>query len=498
MKQILDMSTQIAIKNTPQDNEVWKGIGGHFDHLSQIIHEFIDNSISNFIGKNSPTKQIFISFKDGGNKRVIISIEDQGTGIEDLDTAFSLGGRPKKPDSPLNEHGFGMKHALASANPENNNWAIYTRTKDDFAKKQFKKISSPYKLFDYTAELMEEEEERWAGEINGESGTFVKFECSWEMFKTLRKGASGQPPTSIDNYMQYFVEELGFVYSNIISSGLVSLTIKSPIKNYSVAAVKPTWSAQIGPKNGSEKFDLGDGDVLIEYEFGSMADSTHNKYYKKNLSSSGLEIRINGRLLCYNIFKEVWDREAHPVYNHLLVKLNLVSQFPNRLPTTRTSKNGIREGDGKLDKIYRWVRGKYPTPAKGTDPETEDEESLFETLCEHKNTHKQKDCATTQQYIFNQIGDRARIDLYMNVNGNVTIYEGKKEKTTIKDVYQLMMYWDGCVIDKIPVKIGYLISKKHPQSVIKLVEIVNKMNDPDGNNYNFEIRTWADEGLPHV
>ena len=61
-----------------------------------------------------------------------------------------------------------------------------------------------------------------------------------------------------------------------------------------------------------------------------------------------------------------------------------------------------------------------------------------------------------------------------------------------------MMYWDGCVIDKIPVKIGYLISKKHPQSVIKLVEIVNKMNDPDGNNYNFEIRTWADEGLPHV
>ncbi len=492
------MSESIKIYNSPHANEVWKGIGGHFDFLSQIIHEFVDNSISNFIGNNSITKNIVISFseiKAGGNVRVII--EDQGSGIKDLNTAFCLG-NTEGGESPLNEHGFGMKHALASANPGNDNWAVYTRNSDDFNNGNFKKISSSYKLLDYEAELLSISEEVWPGQFNG-SGTLVRFECTREMFKTLRKGIPGVTPASIDPYIPYFIEDLGFVYSNLIKTGRVVISIISPDKTHFVSAVEPDWKAYIGPKSGKEDIDLGKGNVAVDFEFGSINESDNYKYYKKNQSSAGVEIRINGRLLSYNIIKDIWNIEPHPKYNHLLIKLNIQSNDKNRLPTTRTSKNGIREGDGKLEKIYDWVRRKYPTIDSDDDIKDgdHDEISLFEDLASQKRVHLEGATVRTDQGVFTNVWEKQRIDLYVCFKDEVKIYEGKKDKTTFKDVYQLRMYWDGCIIDGITPNEAIIISAHHPDSVKKLIPIINEMIDAAGNNYNFKIKTWKDEGVKY-
>ena len=108
---------QITLNTFPDSNEIWSGIGGHFDSLGQIINEFVDNSISNFEANNPLLRYIFITLKEvSNNGDVSIRIEDSGTGIKDLDQAFTLGSK-KAAESPLNEHGFGLKHALASANP---------------------------------------------------------------------------------------------------------------------------------------------------------------------------------------------------------------------------------------------------------------------------------------------------------------------------------------------------------------------------------------------
>ena len=138
------MNTQIPINNKPKAKDFWKGIGGHFDNMSQIACEFIDNSLSNIIGTNSRSKTIIIGVFQKENE-VIMTFEDSGSGIKDLDSAFALGNTNSQ-DSPLNEHGFGMKHALAAANPENDNWQIYTRTKDDFDNRVFKKNTSSYEI----------------------------------------------------------------------------------------------------------------------------------------------------------------------------------------------------------------------------------------------------------------------------------------------------------------------------------------------------------------
>ena len=91
--------------------------------------------------------------------------------------------------------------------------------------------------------------------------------------------------------------------------------------------------------------------------------------------------------------------------------------------------------------------------------------------------------------------DRVRMDLYVKELNQITIYEGKKEETTSKDVYQLRMYWDGLVYDGIRPHKGVLLAANHPESVKSLLNIVNSMKDADGNNYNFITETWNDRGI---
>ena len=81
---------EVLLSNYPSSEELWSGIGGHFDSLGQIINEFIDNSVSNFEGNNCIHRQILLHIKEvaeGGD--VSITIEDSGTGIKDLDKAFT-------------------------------------------------------------------------------------------------------------------------------------------------------------------------------------------------------------------------------------------------------------------------------------------------------------------------------------------------------------------------------------------------------------------------
>lgn len=101
--------------------------------------------------------------------------------------------------------------------------------------------------------------------------------------------------------------------------------------------------------------------------------------------------------MAHNIFRDVWNLEPHPQYNHLLVQLNLISKDRERLPSTRTSKNGLREGDGKLEKLYEWVRKKYDKPSKDDDIKIEDQDEmgLFENLEAQKTSHLKGAVVTT-------------------------------------------------------------------------------------------------------
>ena len=71
------------LDNLPDSNELWRGIGGYFDSLGEILCEFIDNSISNFVGHNLTVRTISITLHDL-NDLVEVTVLDSGGGILDL------------------------------------------------------------------------------------------------------------------------------------------------------------------------------------------------------------------------------------------------------------------------------------------------------------------------------------------------------------------------------------------------------------------------------
>lgn len=496
------MGQEKLINNGIKIEEMWEGLGGNFDNIQQIIFEFIDNSVSNLTGVNSnflQQKQINIIFKVINDKKIIIQIEDTGTGIKNLDNALSIGNK-KSQESPLNEHGFGMKHALAAADKENNNWKIYTRTKEDLDSNVFEEIDAPYKTENWSAKIKSIFEENWPGGFN-ETGTIVEFFIDKVLLSTLTEGIPGANyNTSYDRMIDYFIEDTAFTYSNILIEDKIKINVKlfeNEIlkKDVNVTALQPDWEEKF--KEGSENYELGNGNVKINYIFGSIKSSNNIRYYKRNMASSGVEIRINGRALAYNLFPEIWNKAKHNSFNYFLGIIDVISEEKNKLPETKTAKNAFKSNDEKYDNLIRWIRQKYPTVKEVEESNDEyNEVKMFENLQNNLKVYNNSgDTVTTEQYVFEE-DMKLRIDLYHCRNNQITIYEGKKLKTTPKDVYQLRMYWDGLVYGNMIPNTGVLLANYHPESVSKMIEYINKMKDANGNNYNFIMKTWEELNVP--
>ena len=360
----------------------------------------------------------------------------------------------------------------------------------------FKSVSAPFD-FDMTDSEIKTSDTRWPGTFNS-TGTVITFETSEALFDTIQKGIKGN--AGFDRSLDYLREELGYVYSGVIEKGMVNMTVSSTSTNYSkpVEAVKPSWQGFYKPGSGAEKVDLGGGGLVIEYAFGEMGVGNHIKHYKKSMSTSGAEIRINGRLMISNLFKDIWMLEAHPFYNHFSAIINLVSQDRNTLPRTRTSKNGIRIGDEKLEKLFDWIRSTHPTPNKDLAGAVSEKE-LVKELADLKEKQIRSNIKRIEREfrVFTTVNSPLPIDLYFYDGHDTVLYEAKKDTADIQNLYQLLMYWDGAVADGIKPTEGILIASAFSPGLEIILPLLNAMTDQSGQNYCFSMKTWQDEGIQY-
>jgi len=481
------------LNNKADGDDVWRGLGSNFESLAQIIAEFVDNSLSNIIGNKLENRNIIINLIPIADETDCVTIEDEGTGISNLDNAFSIGGQKSK-DTPFNEHGYGMKHALAAANISNDNWHIYTRTDDDWKNQKYKEIRAPYMLDDLPVRSYDVRQTPWPGQ-NTKSGTFVKFHCSRDMFETLRKGVPGHP--SYKSIVGYLEEKIGFTYSGLIQSNQICIKVgcegNAP---KAVPPVLPNWEELYSPGKGETEYNLGNGDITLKYTFGAIQASNYLFYYERNLSSLGLEIRMNGRVIEHNIFKDVWDLVPANEYNHFLVIVDLISDNQNRLPSTKTSKNGFRQGSPLLEELYQWVKQMLPKPPDRKVHEERTEKDLVNKLREREEAKLQDPKKIIPEFsVFNKIGGKELVDLYVSHEGKLILYEAKKDESILNDIYQLKKYWDGATLDGHKPTKGILIARKHSKLVRDVITYINEMADINGNNYEFHLTTWEDEGI---
>ncbi len=207
------MSNTFNINVRPDSQEMWRSFGKNHFNFTSLLCELIDNSISNFIANPAldvKNIQINIEYLPLAENKIKVTIEDTGSGIKNFTDAFNLGmkGREHETDSFLNEHGFGLKNALSTANQKNDNWEIFSRTNDDFANRLINVVKAPWRMTFNPDEKFEGKKLRqeWPGQFNT-SGTYICFYCEQDLFNSISKRGS-----KFFLKIKHLVEELSVIY----------------------------------------------------------------------------------------------------------------------------------------------------------------------------------------------------------------------------------------------------------------------------------------------
>lgn len=461
---------------TPNLKNFWITMGYNFENMCQVLHEFVDNAISNFLDNEIDKKKIMIKIKKIGDKVEII-IEDHGSGIIDIENALTLGGM-KFLETLFNEHGNGIKHGLSFVDPQNKTWVIMTRTINDALSNKYKVVKAPYSFENTIVET-------WKGNcLNGsETGTIIKFTTSYEIFKTVRI-PFGSQTSQFNKLVDLLVEDLGVHYSFIIKEENIKIVIKAIDVEKDcnrIIDINPIFP-NIGKCyiNKKQMVDLGNGTIEINLKHIIMKQHfSTKKYYLKNMRSSGVEIRINGRLLEFMGFEEIFGIKSHPFYNGNLIVVNLRSSERGKLPHTRTTKTGLNRSDSKTSFLFKWINSQISLLGNEIEMEKNINDQFVEKVMSLVLINKEDlflNYCNTKKFVCNckiVLGDE--YDLYF-----------QSSKSKVNDLYFLEKLWDDSVMSNEPIHKIVLIADEHPISVIERVKLINKKS-LEGKNYNIVL-----------
>lgn len=229
------------LDNTPSGFALFQAIGGHYTSPAQAIEELVDNAISS-IRANGGSGKVILCLTDGGDY-VDISVCDSGTGISDLGAALTISGRGGA-QTPLNEHGCGLKNALSYLSEEAELWLLESRTKEDAAADRYRCVSAPYAAID---RRMRARVHQGSGAILFETGTTVRVRCGKEKLECL-KPATKRAKADFRQLCGYLKEELAYTYAAILAEGRVTIGIICREQNahescHRLEALEPLWEA---------------------------------------------------------------------------------------------------------------------------------------------------------------------------------------------------------------------------------------------------------------
>ena len=338
----IENKTPIAeeiIRNNPTGHGLFAGIGDNFNSVAQVICELMDDAVSNLranSGDPELSMRVVLSLENLGDA-VEISVTDGGTGIADLSSALTIACRDGA-QTPLNEHGFGLKHALAScdSSPEQM-WSIRTRTKADAAANQYREVKAPYSMG--TSELDKPMKVRFysgTGDLPHPTGTSISVRCPMAKFRTVKPDRKAAP-SDFHNLVRYIIEELRYVYAGILANTPITMEVweisGGEETQHTLTPLLPVWEEGSVKDYGEIPCNLGGGPLTIRCKYGNILKNPSNAiYYKCNMESSGVELRINGRAIEHGMFDRVWGEAIHPSQNRFLVQVDLISDNPTALP----------------------------------------------------------------------------------------------------------------------------------------------------------------------
>jgi len=478
------------------DEGLFKGLANQNMLLHQCISELIDNSIA--AKREEIPFRIDIIFSKETDQLYNIYVVDNSSGMSAvLFEAAMQPGRSATTNHRLNEHGFGLKHSLATLSKHTGIWRIWT--KDPNTQKVLS-VSSPFKG---EMEIDDDTEfPKLAYEINDIS-TIIYAKVTFDQIQSLQ--TLGKKNLDINNHLIRLKEHLGVTYRGYLS--------QDPTNDYKVEGaiyvslgldkkiVPPIEIPMEGNKTESFVLEFNGRNETLVYNTGYINDVRKQayfdgiglkEYYQENISTQGIDIRLGKRVIATKQLNKIFGIDRHNNYNSFVGEL-IIPELPRAILKTVNNKTDIDFDDRDWTKIIEYIRENFPLTK--VNRELTEEELRKEWILRLKaNDHK--DIVVSDKHVW---PTGVRIDAFKSSFGtnDITIYELKIGAAKPIDLYQLKMYWDGLVLNGEFPKEAWLISESLDTRIQEMASKMNTLAIPDSNShsYNFILKTLKEVGL---
>lgn len=492
------------IVNLVAGEGLFRGLAKQNLLFHQCIGELVDNAIAaTDDGKKFDISVIFSNVDETGYVDLYICDKGRGMSLDILKKAMQLG-QSATEHSRLNEHGFGLKNALATLSDGNGFWELWTKSKDDNGMPL--KVCGPFK----PQMTLENEQFPNYDFLPSEISTLIRVKVKKNFINTSQ-GRGGRA-TELNTLRGILIEHLGVMYRGYLDldpidyeeSGRIVVSIGRDSKK--VVPVKvPIANAK------TEYFDLelGGKKYQLQYFYGTLDEVRRDTlikgkkakyYYQGNIPTQGIDIRLGKRVIATRLLDTIWKVEGnstkslvrHNNYNDFVGEL-IIPELPRGILTTVNNKTDFNLADENWEIIFDKLNQFRPLKQSRIEGEKQLRDKWANIL--RAGITDSRESILTEKKVWNS---GTSIDVYRVTAGDkIIIYELKVGAGQPLHLYQLKMYWDGLVIEG-----------KHPDEAIllvedydaKLEEMANTMNGfqpiiEEGKPYNFKVVKFSEVGL---
>jgi len=420
-------------------NDIFDVLGNNDYDDIDLISELIDNAVAAKLENRRLEIVIEVGISEDDPEKSFFEIRDNASGIEfeNLAEAISPAGRPEDVDHPLNEHGLGMKQAIAAAGE-----LKFLKTKpidEDSAT-----IISEFTFGEINYDTMD---------VDWNHGTHIRVENLREILKS-----------SYQVYGQRILSYLGARYRRLMSPQKSGLEIEIEWSNlddddHHSYTAQPIYPIYFHPNERNNKpivekkvFSGPEGEgweieLTFGYAPGSDAEYEHmdiegpKQYepYNVALSKQGLDMMMYDRVIQFHQLEEIELIEAsHNQYNLIRGEIDMKTGFhtaitKNRIIHTEEFKSMVTQVKDFLTEQKLLTSRTVP----GNIPEDCLRDRLAKLL--KKPPHNKEDIDTNYN-----VGE---LTGFVDILADGEAWEIKVGKGNGIEVYQLFAYMDMGKID---------------------------------------------------
>lgn len=447
---------QETITVLPSDR-IFKELGNNSYNFVDVISELIDNSIS---AKHENLLRVMIEIGlSSKNENCYFKITDNASGIALENLAKALSPAANSGGKTLNEHGLGLKQAIASLG-------------------DLEYIISKERSMQHAVRI----KELRFGEIPIEH-IDVEWNCGTEI---CIKNLANIVEKNTKKYDQNIVGSLGARYRRYLrqENPQMSLQISlydidglmpNIIKQWDIEEVNPIYFHPQTRKNKpyiekkefrgrgwSAEFTFGYAPLDHEYEELGLSQVSKSHPYYVSLNKQGIDIFKNDRVIKFHQLSELGLTPVkHNSYNHIRGELHLQKGF-----TTSITKNHVIYDQHFTDLLNQLkdfmleknlIHQKY---VQNKMPEKLLRDRLIQVMKNNQFFHR---TGIHKEYVIE--GLDGHIDIYTDTDA----WELKINAATGYDVYQLFAYMDMGNITE-----GFLVAPEFKPSAMATVSHINK------------------------